>query len=140
MTVAVNCDMGEAFGIWSLGDDEALMPEISLANVACGFHAGDPLVMRHTVRLAKDNDVSVGAAPELSGPPGVRPPGDGDGSRRADGLDPVPGRGAEGVPRSEGMPLSHLKPHGSLYGASGCRRGHPRTRSPTPPRRSAGCR
>ena len=49
MTAALNCDMGESFGLWSLGDDEALMPLISMANVACGFHAGDPVVMRETV-------------------------------------------------------------------------------------------
>ena len=63
MTAAVNCDMGEAFGLWSLGDDEALMPLISMANVACGFHAGDPMIMRQTVALAKQHGVRVGAHP-----------------------------------------------------------------------------
>src|SRR5215218_8388505 len=59
----VNCDIGEAFGAWRLGDDEAIMPYIALANVACGFHAGDPVVMRDTVALAKAHGVAVGAHP-----------------------------------------------------------------------------
>ena len=49
MTLAINCDMGEAFGLYKCGDDEGIMPFITLANVACGFHASDPVVMRHTV-------------------------------------------------------------------------------------------
>ncbi len=118
MTVAVNCDMGEAFGIWRLGDDEALMPEISMANVACGFHAGDPLVMRHTVRLAKDNDVSVGAHPSYPDLQGF--------GRRAMAMDPdeltasilYQAGALKAFLDSEGMSLSHLKPHGSLYGAA----------------------
>src|ERR671939_476413 len=63
MAVELNCDMGEAYGLWSLGDDEGLMPHITMANVACGFHAGDPVVMRDTVALAKAHDVKVGAHP-----------------------------------------------------------------------------
>jgi 5-oxoprolinase (ATP-hydrolysing) subunit A len=116
MTVAVNCDMGEAFGIWSLGDDEALMPEISLANVACGFHGGDPVVMRRTVRLAKDNDVSVGAHPSYPDLQGF--------GRRAMALDPEELTAAilyqagalKAFLDAEGMLLSHIKPHGALYG------------------------
>ena len=116
MSVAVNCDMGEAFGIWSLGDDEALMPEISMANVACGFHAGDPLVMQHTVRLAKDNGVSVGAHPSYPDLQGF--------GRRAMAMDPdeltasilYQAGALKAFLDAEGMSLSHLKPHGSLYG------------------------
>ncbi len=116
MTVAVNCDMGEAFGIWSLGDDEGLMPEISMANVACGFHAGDPLVMAHTVRLAKANGVSVGAHPSYPDLQGF--------GRRAMAMDPdeltasilYQAGALKAFLDAEGMSLSHLKPHGSLYG------------------------
>src|SRR6202012_3109626 len=61
--VSLNCDMGEAFGIYDLGADDALMPHISLANVACGFHAGDPAVMQRTVQSAAEHDVRVGAHP-----------------------------------------------------------------------------
>ncbi|MGI9420075.1 MAG: LamB/YcsF family protein, partial [Geminicoccaceae bacterium] len=63
--VQVNCDMGEAFGLYKMGDDEAIMPLIDVANVACGFHASDPTVMRRTVRLAKQHGVAVGAHPSL---------------------------------------------------------------------------
>lgn len=51
--VTINCDMGEAFGIYRFGDDEACMPFVTHANIACGFHASDPVVMARTVRLAK---------------------------------------------------------------------------------------
>ena len=63
--VAINCDMGEAYSIYRCGDDEGLMPWITLANVACGFHASDPVVMRRTVALAKEHGVKVGAHPSL---------------------------------------------------------------------------
>ena len=60
-----NCDMGESFGLYKIGDDEGLMPHITIANVACGFHASDPTVMASTVRLAKQHNVTVGAHPSL---------------------------------------------------------------------------
>ena len=63
MTVLLNADIGEAYGMWRLGDDEAIMPHVALANVACGFHAGDPVVMRDTVALAERHGVRVGAHP-----------------------------------------------------------------------------
>ena len=63
--VAINCDMGEAFSIYRCGDDEGLMPLITLANVACGFHASDPRVMQRTVALAQEHGVEVGAHPSL---------------------------------------------------------------------------
>jgi 5-oxoprolinase (ATP-hydrolysing) subunit A len=116
MTVAVNCDMGEAFGIWSLGDDEALMPVISMANVACGFHAGDPMVIRRTVQSAKEHNVKVGAHPSYPDLQGF--------GRRAMEMDADELTAAilyqAGALRAfldvEGMPLTHLKPHGALYG------------------------
>ncbi len=64
MTV-INCDMGEAFGLYRMGDDKGLMPLVSVANVACGFHASDFNHMRATVRLAKKHGVKVGAHPSL---------------------------------------------------------------------------
>jgi UPF0271 protein len=63
--LAINCDMGESFGLYKIGDDEGMMPHITIANVACGFHASDPTVMAHTVRLAKRHHVRVGAHPSL---------------------------------------------------------------------------
>ena len=59
--VAVNCDMGEAYGLWELGDDDALMSLISMANVACGFHAGDPPTMRRVCATAAERGVVIGA-------------------------------------------------------------------------------
>src|SRR5262249_28371846 len=63
--MTINCDMGEGFGLYRLGNDAALMPHIDLANVACGFHASDPSIMHETVRLAKQHGVKVGAHPSL---------------------------------------------------------------------------
>jgi UPF0271 protein len=116
MTAAVNCDMGEGFGLWSLGDDEVLMPLISMANVACGFHAGDPVIMRQTVALAKEHGVRVGAHPSYPDLQGF--------GRRAMDMDAdeltatiLYQAGALKVFLDEqDMPLTHLKPHGALYG------------------------
>jgi len=118
VTVALNCDIGEAYGMWSLGDDAAIMAYLSLANVACGFHAGDPVVMRDTVALAKANDVQVGAHPSYPDLQGF--------GRRVMDMDPEELTAAilyqtgalKAFLEAEGMPLSHLKPHGALYGAA----------------------
>ena len=64
MTI-INCDMGEGFGLYRIGDDEGLMPLIDVANVACGFHASDFNHMRRTVQLARQHGVKVGAHPSL---------------------------------------------------------------------------
>ncbi|MBL6455494.1 5-oxoprolinase subunit PxpA [Belnapia sp. T6] len=112
----INCDMGEAFGLYRLGEDAALMPLIDLANVACGFHASDPGHMRATVRLARQHGVAVGAHPSL-------PDLQGFGRREmamgreelADCL--IYQIGAlGGFLAAEGMALNHIKPHGALYG------------------------
>lgn len=118
MRVTINCDMGESYGIYRLGDDAAIMPYIDLANVACGFHASDPTVMRQTVKLAKLHGVRVGAHPSL-------PDRQGFGRRRMD-LSPAEVLNVttyqigalKAFLDAEGMPLSHVKPHGSLYGMS----------------------
>ena len=118
MTIDLNCDMGEAYGIYKCGDDVGIMPLISVANVACGFHASDPSVMRQTVRLAKQHGVRVGAHPSY-------PDRDGFGRRRME----MEGEeltaciiyqvGAlKGFLDAEGMALNHVKPHGALYGAA----------------------
>src|SRR5436190_15003569 len=115
MAVELNCDMGEAYGMWGLGDDAALMPHISMANVACGFHAGDPVVMRDTVALAKGHDVKVGAHPSYPDLQGF--------GRRVMAMDPAELTAAvlyqtgalKGFLEAEGMPLKHIKPHGALY-------------------------
>src|SRR5258707_4808827 len=65
MKIDINSDMGEGFGAYRIGDDEALMGIVSSANVACGFHAGDPIIMDRTVRMAKARGVGIGAHPGL---------------------------------------------------------------------------
>ena len=59
----LNCDLGESFGSWHMGEDEAIIPLIDMANIACGFHASDPLVMQKTVQFAQKNGVQIGAHP-----------------------------------------------------------------------------
>lgn len=116
MQVEINCDMGEAFGLYTMGDDEAIMPFISQANVACGFHASDPNHMRRTVELAKKFGVKVGAHFSLPDLPGF--------GRREMKIDReemaniiIYQIGAlKGFLDAAGLPLSHLKPHGALYG------------------------
>ena len=61
--IRLNCDLGESFGPWKMGMDEAVMPHIDMANIACGFHASDPITMQHTVALAKQHKVTIGAHP-----------------------------------------------------------------------------
>ncbi len=115
-TVAINCDMGESFGLYKIGDDEGLMPHITIANIACGFHASDPTVMANTVRLAKQHNVKIGAHPSL---PDLQGFGRREMKMRAEELTDciVYQVGAlKGFLEREGMKLFHVKPHGSLYG------------------------
>lgn len=116
MTVALNCDMGEAFGMWRLADDAALMEFIDLANVACGFHAGDPVVMRDTVAAAKAEGVGVGAHPSF---PDLQGFGRREMRMAPDDLTAMV-RYQVGALRgfldAEEMELTHVKPHGALYG------------------------
>ena len=70
MTVDLNADLGESYGRWSLGDDDAMLELITSANVACGFHAGDPATLRSTCRTAIEHGVVIGAQvgyPDLAG-------------------------------------------------------------------------
>ncbi|MCU0869321.1 MAG: 5-oxoprolinase subunit PxpA [Burkholderiales bacterium] len=118
MTLAINCDMGEAFGLYRCGDDEGIFPFITIANVACGFHASDPVVMRRTVRLAKQHGVAVGAHPSY---PDLQGFGRREMKMSRDELSAclVYQVGAlKGFLDAEGMALNHIKPHGALYGVA----------------------
>jgi UPF0271 protein len=115
MKIDLNCDLGESFGQYQLGDDEASMPFITSANIACGFHAGDPMVMQKTIRLAKKYQVAVGAHP---GWPDLQ----GFGRREmhlsaqeteACVLYQIGALAA--FAKAEGAELRHVKPHGALY-------------------------
>jgi UPF0271 protein len=113
--VDINCDMGESFGAYSIGNDEEILDFVSSANIACGFHAGDPDTMRKTVKLALEKNVGIGAHP---------------------GFQDIAGFGRREIPlsteeafnlvvyqigalsafvKAEGGKLQHVKPHGALY-------------------------
>jgi UPF0271 protein len=115
LRVDLNADMGESFGRWTLGDDAALMPHLTSANIACGFHGGDPHVMRETVALAVEHGVGIGAHvgfPDLIGF-----------GRRRMACSPDEIRdyvlyqaGAlQAFAQAEGARIQHVKPHGTLY-------------------------
>lgn len=113
--IDLNCDLGESFGAYSIGNDAAILPFVTSANIACGFHAGDPSVMRKTVQLALKNGVALGAHPGL-------PDLQGFGRRKIE-ISPqeaydlvVYQIGALlGFIRAEGAWMQHVKPHGALY-------------------------
>ena len=110
----LNADLGESFGPWVMGRDDAMLRIVNSANVACGYHAGDPMVMINTVGLAKAHGVSVGAHPGF-------PDLQGFGRRRMD--IPLPELEAlliyqigalDACARAQGMRVTHIKPHGAL--------------------------
>jgi UPF0271 protein len=112
--INLNADLGESFGAWTMGRDEDMLQLVDSANVACGFHAGDPQVMRRTVATAKRQGVSIGAHPSF-------PDLQGFGRRR---IDMAPAEveamviyqiGAlQGIAAAEGHRVTHVKPHGAL--------------------------
>lgn len=115
LRIDLNCDLGESFGAYRIGNDEAIIPYVTSVNVACGFHAGDPGVMRRTVELAAENGVAVGAHPGL--------PDLGGFGRREMAVSP---REVEDMliyqigalwafAQAAGVGLAHVKPHGALY-------------------------
>ncbi len=113
--IDLNSDVGESFGVYKLGLDEEVIPHITSANIACGFHAGDPSVMRRTVALAKQSGVEVGAHPGFLDLMGF-------GRRNVDAtLDEIQDyvvyqTGAlQSFAQSLGLRLQHVKAHGSLY-------------------------
>jgi 5-oxoprolinase (ATP-hydrolysing) subunit A len=113
--IDINCDMGESYGRWTLGHDEEVMPNITSANIACGFHGGDPHVMRTSVELAVQHGVAVGAHPGL-------PDLQGFGRRR---MEVSPEEIKEihryqvgalwAFAKASGTTLQHVKPHGIQY-------------------------
>lgn len=115
MQIDLNCDMGESFGQYTLGYDAAVMPLISSANIACGFHAGDPLVMHQTVKLAAQHGVGIGAHPGFPDLVGF--------GRRNMSLSPEELRDSllyqigalMGFARVCHTTVRHVKPHGALY-------------------------
>lgn len=111
----LNADIGESYGIWQMGDDAAVVPCVSSANIACGFHAGDPETMRRTVALCVKHGVAIGAHPSLPDLQGF--------GRREMSVSPdevyaqvLYQIGAlSGITQAAGAKLEHVKPHGALY-------------------------
>jgi UPF0271 protein len=115
MRIDINSDMGESFGAYTIGHDRGLMTSITSANVAAGFHAGDPSVLRDTIRLAKANGVAVGAHPGFPDLVGfgrrelnVTP-------REAEDMVLYQIAAVAGVAETEGVRMQHVKPHGALF-------------------------
>lgn len=111
----LNCDLGECYGNWTMGVDAAVMPHIDQANIACGFHAGDPLTMRNTLALAAQHGVAIGAHPAYPDLVGF--------GRRSMSLSRAEiianlhyqVAALEGMAQSLGLALTYVKPHGALY-------------------------
>ncbi len=111
----INCDMGESFGVYTIGSDQDVIQAITSANIACGYHAGDPATMAKTVRLCIEHDVKIGAHPGLPDLNGF--------GRRTMQISPeeayqliIYQTGAlSGFVKAAGSSLSHVKPHGALY-------------------------
>lgn len=111
----LNCDLGESFGNWTMGLDAQVMPYIDQANIACGFHAGDPLVMHKTLKLAKANNVSVGAHPGYPDLVGFGRRSINCTSEEIIALVTYQIAAIDGVAKSLGITLEYVKPHGALY-------------------------
>lgn len=115
LAIDLNCDMGESFGAWSMGNDLAILPYVTSANIACGYHAGDPGTMRKTVAAALEHGVAIGAHPGLPDLVGF--------GRRTIDISPqeaydmvvVQVGALAAVAASQGARLHHVKAHGALY-------------------------
>jgi UPF0271 protein len=115
MRIDLNSDVGESFGAWTMGTDEALMPSITSANVACGFHAGDPAVMRQTVLLAARHGVAVGAHPGFPDLVGFGRREIRCSAREVEDFVVYQVGALAAIARAEGVRLQHVKAHGALY-------------------------
>lgn len=118
LSVDVNADLGESFGNYIIGNDEKIIPLISSANVACGFHASDPKVMLDTVKLIKKSGAGLGAHPGF-------PDKEGFGRRYMDCTNEeiysmvlYQLSALDGIARTVGVEMNHVKPHGALYNAT----------------------
>jgi len=114
-TIDLNCDMGESYGAWKMGDDRGIMPLISSANVAAGFHAGDPSTIRTTVALAVERGVAVGAHPSLPDLQGFGRRVMKVSAQEVYDLVLYQAGAIEAFARAAGTKLHHVKIHGMLY-------------------------
>ena len=111
----LNCDIGESFGNWTMGLDAEVMPFIDCANVACGFHAGDPSIMRNTVELALAHNVKVGAHPAYQDLAGFGRRSMAYSAQELQDLLHYQIGALDGICRAQGTRVSYVKPHGAMY-------------------------
>ena len=114
-TIDLNSDLGESFGRWTLGHDAELMASITSCNIACGYHAGDPEVMRRTVRLAREHGVAIGAHPGLPDLVGFGRRAMSVTAAEVENLVLYQVGALAAIARAEWTRLQHVKPHGALY-------------------------
>lgn len=113
--IKLNCDLGESYGAWKMGTDEQIMPYIDMANIACGFHASDPFIMDKTVKLAMQNNVTIGAHP---GYPDLLGFGRRDMSFTAAEITQLilyQVGALKAICEANGTRVEYVKPHGALY-------------------------
>src|SRR3954454_9192726 len=115
MRIDINSDMGESFGAYTIGHDDGLMHAITSANVAAGFHAGDPTVLRDTIRLAKTNGGGGGGHPGFPGLVWLRRRELNVTPREAEDMVLYQVAAVAGVAAAEGVKVQHVKPHGALF-------------------------
>jgi len=115
MAMKLNCDLGESFGAWTMGLDSEVMPYIDQANIACGFHGGDPLVMQKTLALAKKHQVSVGAHPSYPDLVGFGRRSMQCSSEEIVALIHYQVAALDGMASAQGLSIDYVKPHGALY-------------------------
>ena len=115
LRIDLNSDMGESFGVWKMGDDEAVLPFVTSANIACGFHGGDPATMRKTVAAALRHGVAIGAHPGLPDLQGFGRRNMAITDQEAYDMMVVQIGALAAVAASQGAELRHVKAHGQLY-------------------------
>ncbi|MEB0047970.1 MULTISPECIES: 5-oxoprolinase subunit PxpA [unclassified Pseudomonas] len=111
----LNCDIGESFGNWTLGLDAEVMPFIDCANIACGFHAGDPSIMRKTVSLALSHGVQIGAHPSYQDLVGFGRRSMAYTAQELQDIVHYQIGALDGICRAQGARVSYVKPHGAMY-------------------------
>lgn len=119
LKVDLNCDLGESFGRYKLGLDEEIIPLISSANVACGFHASDPVVMQNTIKMAKKSGIQVGAHPGFLDLMGFGRRNMDISLEEAKTYTKYQLGALYAFCKSEGIKIQHVKPHGALYNMAG---------------------
>jgi UPF0271 protein len=111
----LNCDLGESYGSWKMGNDISVMPHIDQANIACGFHGGDPLVMQNTLKMAREHSVMAGAHPAYPDLVGFGRRSMNCSAAEITAMVSYQVAAIDGMAKNEGVELVYVKPHGALY-------------------------